>query len=457
MSSRRSRFIGLLLTVMLGAQLSAQVESASSVINPSLNSPFSRFGLGDFADQFFAAAGAMGGMTAAFQDPYHLNLENPASLASLQATSFEVGLNARYSSWESPRAVDNQWSGNLSYMALGFPLLNPINEALDRKDGSLGFGMSFALVPYTNVGYDIESQITDESFDVATNFLKGKGGTYRFRWGNAIRYKGFSAGVNLNYSFGKLTQNRKVSFDSLIVSYDTEFLDEFSVSGVGFDIGLQYRFRIDQPDEDENNRVPKGHYLTLGIIANNTNEIRTNSSRFYHRDNFTNYTSDIRDTLLFERDIQESLTLPAEVSFGITYEQINKLKLGLQYEIGRWSQYENEAKQENLMDTYRFSFGAEYVPNILSYNNYFERVYYRAGFYYGTDPRHIDGSQLKSLGLTFGVSFPIVMPRQQVSFFDLAFEIGQFGLNEVLNETYGKLTLGFTLNDNTWFLKRKFN
>ncbi len=456
MSSRRSRFIGLLFGLLICGQISAQIESSSSVINPSINSPFSRFGLGDFVSQFYAAQAGMGGLSAAFQDPYHINMQNPASLASLRATAFEVGIGARYSNWKSPTLVDNQWSGNLNYLVLGFPLFNPINEALYRKDGTTGLGMSFALVPYTQVGYDIQSSINDDNFNVATNTLKGKGGTYRFRWGNAFRYKGFSAGVNMNYSFGKITANRKVSFDSLRVSYDTEFLDEFSIGVIGFDVGLQYRFRIDKPSEDENNSAA-GQYITLGVVGNNKNELTTNSSRYYHRDNLTNYTTDIRDTLVYERDIEELLTLPAEISFGLTYEKVNKLKLGVEYSIGNWSQYGNEAKEENLMDTYQFTIGAEFIPNILSYNNYFERVYYRAGFYYGTDPRHVDGLQLKKLGLTFGVGFPIVMPRQQVSFFDVSFEIGQFGLSEVLNETYGKLTLGFTLNDNTWFLKRKFN
>ena len=98
MSSRRSRIFGLLLGLLFCGQLSAQIESSSDVINPTINSPFSRFGLGDFMDQYFAASAAMAGLRAAYQDPYHMNLDNPASLASLRATSFEVGLGARYSS-----------------------------------------------------------------------------------------------------------------------------------------------------------------------------------------------------------------------------------------------------------------------------------------------------------------------------------------------------------------------
>ena len=40
---------------------------------------------------------------------------------------------------------------------------------------------------------------------------------------------------------------------------------------------------------------------------------------------------------------------------------------------------------------------------------------------------------------------------------NLSFELGQMGVADVLQERYVKLTVGFTLNDNSWFFKRKFN
>ena len=55
------------------------------------------------------------------------------------------------------------------------------------------------------------------------------------------------------------------------------------------------------------------------------------------------------------------------------------------------------------------------------------------------------------------MGLPITLPRQQVSFVNLGFEFGQNGGNTTLTETYGRVTLGFTLNDNSWFYKRKFN
>ena len=124
--------------------LSAQ---GNSEIQPKRNAPYSGFGLGDPLDQFFVASGGMGGLSATFQDAFHLNLRNPASLAYLQATAFEVGFNAKYSILDGGDEKARSWGGNLAYLALGFPLKNPINEALDRQRSKLGWGMAFSLQP----------------------------------------------------------------------------------------------------------------------------------------------------------------------------------------------------------------------------------------------------------------------------------------------------------------------
>jgi hypothetical protein len=141
----------------------------------------------------------------------------------------------------------------------------------------------------------------------------------------------------------------------------------------------------------------------------------------------------------------------------VTYQEVNKLRLGLEYSIGQWSQYDNPAKPETLQNNNRLAIGVEYLPDYTSYNSYAKKMYYRGGFFTGTDPRSVNGEQLKHTGVTLGIGFPIIMPRQQLSFLDLSFELGRFGVKDVLQENYAKLTLGFTLNDNSWFFKRKFN
>ena len=97
------------------------------------------------------------------------------------------------------------------------------------------------------------------------------------------------------------------------------------------------------------------------------------------------------------------------------------------------------------------------VQNYSSYNKFWQRVRYRIGAFTGTDPRSIDGQQLEEVGVTFGFGLPITLPRRQVSFINIALEFGRRGANTALQETYGEFTVGFTLNDNSWFRKRKFN
>lgn len=452
MLSVRSRYVVFVLFMLTFGCLQAQINTGA--IRPKINSPYSRFGLGDLLDLPFASSAGMAGLSAAYQDAFHVNVLNPASLAYLQATAFELGFYARNANLQSetqdPIGV---WSGNLNYISLGFPIKNPINKILDRDQTPFGWGMNLALLPYTLVGYNVGNTEIRENLGQVTNTLKGTGGTYRLYWGNGVRYGSLAGGVNIGYQFGKITNSRNVAFDSLSVAYQTELLDEISVSGFIWNVGAQYTIDFKKTN-DEGEQVSSGHKIILGAYGNSTSSFTTNSSQFYHRDNFT--YGEV-DTIISEVDILQSGTMPSEWTFGLAYERLNKMRLGLEYTTSNWSKYENEAKPEVLADSYRIAFGGEIIPDIISYNNYFRRVRYRFGAFYGTDPRTIDGAQLKEFGVTLGAGLPIILPRQQTSFVNLALELGRFGIADALRETYFKMTLGFTLNDNTWFFKRKFN
>ncbi|MEN0004385.1 MAG: hypothetical protein AAF798_09585 [Bacteroidota bacterium] len=446
----RNVIIAILLISL--AQLQAQDQNA--LLQPKINSPYSRFGLGDLVDQHLAAAGGMGGLSAAFVDAYNVNIMNPASLARLQSTAFEVGFYAKYSSLEGQDETQGIWSGNLNYLVLAFPLKNPINKVLDRDNSPWGLGMSFSLLPYSQVGYNIQIA-TDRGEDLGEveQFLKGSGGTYRVNWGNALRYRNIAVGVNLGYTFGKILNSRRVEYNSFNNFYNTELLDDISVGGLFFNVGVQYAYYFKKPGRD-GVQVATSKRLVIGAYANPNLPFNTQTSRFYHRDNFE---YGVLDTIVAPPIVELDGTLPAEYGIGITYEKINNFRVGVEYKGANWSSYENEAKDESLSNTYRISIGGEWTPNYISYNSYLERVRYRFGAFYGNDPRSFAGEQLTHFGLTLGFGFPIILPRQQVSFLNLAIEAGRFGLSDGLNETYARITLGFTLNDNSWFFKRKFN
>jgi hypothetical protein len=78
------------------------------------------------------------------------------------------------------------------------------------------------------------------------------------------------------------------------------------------------------------------------------------------------------------------------------------------------------------------------------------------GAFYRQDPRLIYGKNLNNVGFNLGLGFPITLPRQQTSFVNFAVELGSLGEGTVIKEQYVKFSLGFTLNDNTWFFKRRF-
>ncbi|MBL7828843.1 MAG: hypothetical protein JNJ57_19570, partial [Saprospiraceae bacterium] len=124
--------------------------------------------------------------------------------------------------------------------------------------------------------------------------------------------------------------------------------------------------------------------------------------------------------------------------------------------IESWSGYQNEVRPETFRNTISISGGIEYTPDYISYNRFGKRIRYRVGGYYRQDPRTVNNSNFDDIGLTLGMGLPLILPRQQTSFINAALEIGKIGTDSPIEETYFKFTLGFTLNDNTWFYKRRF-
>jgi len=418
---------------------------------PKDNAPYSRLGLGDMVPQTLIHQIGLGGWGAAYNDPYHLNLLNPASFASLQSTAYDVGMYAKYARLQGGDEASNIWSGNLSYLALGFPLKNPINESLNQKVSPFRWGMGLALTPYSNVGYDIQTSEFVPDLDTTLNIFQGTGGTYKLTWSNGWKYKDIALGLNLAYFFGKLNYERQVLFENIGVAYQSLFDDAISVNGLTWDVGLQYALRFKKIN-DEGEKVFSGNRLLFGATGHTPNSIRTNSSRLYRG---FNYVYNNGDTVVNETDVIESGLLPLEWSAGLMYENKSKWRIGAEYRYSRWSEYELEAKPEALKNSWRLSGGVEFTPDANSYNNYAKRIRYQFGAFYQTDPRGVT-TELINYGLTIGAGLPIFLPRQQISFVHAALELGYFGAPDELRETYGRFSLSFTLNDNSWFFKRKF-
>ncbi len=436
----------------------AQISDNHAKDNQPLeNSPLSRLGFGNITPQYFANGEAMGGLTAAFRSPVTTNMANPASLAFLRTAVYELALYAKSSTVSNKGVSVDGWSGNLGYLSLAFPTYSTINEVLDRKPRTLRWAMGFSLAPYNSVGYNVSTTTKHPTIDSASviSYFLGSGGTYQLKWGNAVEYKNLALGINLGYVFGKIANDRQVFLSNLGTHYADVLNTDYQVTGFTYSLGAQYDLKLDKDFVDK----PAQRHLVLGIYGNSANGFNTSLNTLtsrYLSDGFSTSTV-ANDTLQNTQDAKGKGTLPAEIVIGAQYEYGSKWKVGAQYAATNWSAYRNEAYAQTLLNSSLLNVGMEYIPDALNYKNFTKRIRYRLGAKVGSDPRQIGGVQASVWAVTGGFGLPIVLPREQVSFVNFTFEYGNVGIKNSLNESYFKMTAGFTLNDNSWFLKKKFN
>ena len=424
------------------------------------NSPYSRFGIGDLSEDAFQHLKQMGGIGNAYTDAFHINIKNPASYSYLRTTSFDIGVYAKRSTLQSADQSATQWTGNMEYLSLGFPLYNPLNQLLDREQKDISLGMTFTLKPQSTVSYDLVSDdLSIDSVGILQRSYTGQGGTYKFLWGNAIKYKEFSFGVNLGYLFGKVTYNRSVDFIELSQARQNRFSTDYNLRGFLYDIGLIYSKVLNEKEAEASNGS-KMKKLNIGLTFNSASSFNTESNIQNLGVFFVGTTASVLDTSITTvREQPGKGKLPGSIGFGLHYTSGDKWSIGADYTATSWSNYFNDGNNEEvgvLKNTNSIAIGGYVRPDYKSFTNYWKRVYYRYGAYYKQDPSMIEGEQIVAQGITFGMGLPFVFQRK-VSHANLGLDIGRSGMNTPIQENYLRVTLGFTFNDDEWFVKRKYN
>jgi len=441
---------------VLGIVLAILITSTSALAQRNGNSPYSRFGIGDQADNSFMHLRHMGSASTAYLDPYHINVDNPASYAALRSTAFDIGIGAKRAILEDTNGnQSNIWSGNMEYLSLAFPLQNDLNQLLDRAKRDYRLGMAFTLAPASTVAYNIESTTTDPiDGDIVRNY-NGSGGSYKFLWGVAGKYKDFSLGTNLGYQLGKINYERRVEYTDVPFAYDDVFSNSYTMSGFLLDLGAMYDITLNKKEVKESiNAQVKS--LVIGLTYKNRTNLTTTST--------LSQTAIQRgvgaiDTGSIVVDSIGAARLPGALGIGVAYRHGNKFMISLDYKTSDWTGYFNEASgevKETLKRSSSVSLGGFYRPNYKSFTSYWKRVYYRYGFTARQDPRLIGGDQISDYAFTAGLGMPFVFQRK-ISHGNLGIEVGKRAGGTALSEAYCKFTFGFTFNDDEWFLKRKYN
>jgi len=426
--------------------------------NPSINSPYSRFGLGDQLTLDHSFIYHMGGLSAAYNDKYNTNIVNPASLPYLKATAFETGLNARSRELKEGEDTYSNWSGGLSYFSLAFPLANPINDLLDRVERKYDLGMAISVSPNTLVGYDIISNEDSNGVEDLTRRFLGSGGTYSAQWGTGIKYNDFSAGINLGYVFGKISSTRVVNFGN-VNSFNNYERIVSHITGFTWNLGVQYNYVLNKAQLKEDDSASTKS-VTIGAYGAPGTNLKTSNDQEFLLVRVGSNVQPLVDTLNFSDNLEGTSNLPTKFGVGFNFKETlktgeDKWSAGFNYESQLWSNYENSINPTELNNGSRISFGGFYRPNPRSLSNYFKRIYYQVGFFYAQDPVIVKGENVTQNGLTFGLGMPFITKRK-VSNANVGVTLGTRGINTAVEERYLQLNFGFTFNSNEWFLKRKY-
>jgi hypothetical protein len=412
------------------------------------NSPFSRYGLGDpYPGQNIVTRG-MAGIGSVYGNGQSVNFSNPASYSELKIVTYDIGLSLDSRTLRSTNPVKKYNSINLepAYVALGMPLSKKHN-----------IGLAFGLRPLTRVGYSIEENRRSGS-DSMSYLYEGEGGLYQGFVGIGKRWGGLRIGVNTGYMFGNKKNNtRTIPIDS-VSTYKSNSATNTSYGNVFFSGGVQYDLAL-----------TKNTSIRLGFTGNMKQNL--SAKQTVTRETFTynaNGTPIPIDTVYQSPEVAGTIKLPASYTAGIGIinhlvdrlgNKMEKASVALEYESTQWADYRFFNAPDKFTNSWYMKVGGQLTPNPLSIRSYWNRVTYRAGFYFGQEALTADRDKLPVYAVTLGAGLPVRKWRSfdnQYTIINTTFEIGSRGnKNNNITEGFFRFSLGLNLSD-VWFIKRRY-
>lgn len=428
---KKINYIAAVMVLLASVSVKAQVTSQS---------PYSRYGLGNVKGLLLPQFRAMGGISTAINKPNtyysNINMQNPASYAGITMATADIGMSAGFKELKKGNLSEGSFNASLSHVALAFPL----------KAGKTG--LSFGLMPYTDLGYEY-SNTTKLDTNTVNNLYAGEGGLTKAYFGLGQQFGDhFRIGANVEYVFGNLIESRAMELQSP-GSVNTKQQNKNSVGGIAFSYGAQYEIPLSVKSR-----------ITLGYSGSYKSEINTKTSFIvtrYDRDNAGEEDAAL-DSAIFLENNSAKLKLPLVHNFGISIQKDNKWLLGADYRMGKWSKLSINGVNNGLEDSWGFSVGGQLTPDMTSIGSYFNRIDYRLGFTYDKTYIKIGNQDIKQMAVSFGLGLPLAFNRYAFHKLNFTTELGKRGTvnNGLVQENYINFHIGFTLND-TWFSRFRFN
>lgn len=386
-------------------------------------SPYSFFGIGELKFRGTVENRSMGGISV-LSDSIHLNIQNPAGVAGLRLVNYTVGASFRYEQIANNTESQNASTTTLDYIAVGIPAGK--------------FGASFGLIPFTSVGYKLQSEENGRSRQ-----LTGEGGLNRafFTLAYEVTPK-LSVGAEVSYNFGNISNTALVTEEGL--QFGSQEINRSDLRGFSYNFGAQYRTMV-----SEN--------LELSTSLTYTPETNFNAENFREISTTAETPAggivavDPREIELGDTDF----TFPSQLTVGAGIGQPKKWFIGAEYTSQKTSNFTNrtfELENVTFTDASKFRAGGYFIPNYNGFGSYWKRVVYRAGFRFEETGINLEGTDINEFGISFGVGLPVGRLFSNVN---IGFEYGIRGTKDMglIQENFFNTFISLSLNDR-WFEKR---
>ena len=409
-------------------------------------SPYSFYGIGSLKFKGTVENRSMGGLSI-YTDSIHINLKNPAAYAGLNLASFggtnrpvkfTVGGSHNSLELKTDDSEEKTSTTTFDYLALAVPM------------GKFGFGIG--LLPYTAVGYKLETYNEDD----ITNRYNGEGGLNKVFLSLGYQLTNdLSIGVDANYDFGNI-QNSSIVFlydnDGNLVQYQSREENRSDLSGLNYNFGVSYKKMISPKLE-----------LVAGLTYAPEFNLSSINQRAFSTISINAFTGaetvqNTIDDTLSKNEEETDLTIPSKYSIGIGLGKPKTWFLGAEYSSQNTSTFSNEflgSAGSVYEDGSTVSIGGFVIPNYKSLTSYWKRVVYRAGVKIEKTGLNINSESINEFGISFGVGLPVGSVFSNTNF---GFEIGKRGTTSknLVQENFVNFQLSLSLNDR-WFERRKYD
>lgn len=420
--------------------LMALATAAAANAQSGTNSPYSQYGLGVLSDQSQGFNRGMNGLAIGLRQSNQVNMLNPASYSCVDSLTmiFDVGLSGQVTNFKEGNMKINANNADFEYAVAAFRLMKKM-------------GLSFGLVPFSNIGYNYSStENVGTSATTSTETHSGSGGIHQAFIGVGWNFfKGLSIGVNGSYLWGAYDRTQTISSNDAYVNTVTKAYST-TVQSWKLDFGMQYSQAI-----GKNDVVTLGTTYSLGHNLGSDPVLTT-----------TNTNSQTAVSTSFEQTALNALSIPHAFGAGLAWEHNKKFIVGADYSLQKWGELKYPElnpttgkyvlKKGLLSDRHKVTVGGEWTPNWQSRKIY-NRVRYRVGASYNTPYFKVNGKDgPKEISVSAGFGIPITNNWNNGSYLNISGQWVKASAKDLITENTFRINIGLTFNER-WFNKLKVN